>query len=184
MLHFEMGQEIEALPLMERAVAIYEDELGLEHPVTASGLSDLAAINHVLEHYTHAQSLNQRSLASRGEALGATHPETAISLYNSAILHIDMSRGLLERLSTAQLSTSLPEIAVSQALDSIQLVSKPQLTNCGRGPAMWRQVGSKLRVFGHKEPLGKGAIGTVFAGQLFVLYPVSLLTCAGNFCDR
>ncbi len=74
----------EAQCLFERALAVHEAMLGVDHPDTAMSMNNLAL---VLEHqgrYGEAQPLFEWALAIYEAVLGATHPQTAASLNNLA----------------------------------------------------------------------------------------------------
>jgi tetratricopeptide (TPR) repeat protein len=74
-----------ARPLLERALAIYEQVLGPEHPETASSLHNLALLLQAQGDLAGARPLFERALAI-DEVLGPEHPYTATSLANLALL--------------------------------------------------------------------------------------------------
>jgi CHAT domain-containing protein len=74
----------EAEGLQRRALAIYENLLGANHPYIALTLSDLASLFEDQGKYGEAQALYQRALAIREQALGSSHPDTAQTLNNLA----------------------------------------------------------------------------------------------------
>jgi tetratricopeptide (TPR) repeat protein len=63
-------------PLSQRALTIYEQCLGSEHPETAKSLNNLANLYLMQGKYDQAKALYQRALAIREKRLGPTHPET------------------------------------------------------------------------------------------------------------
>ena len=77
----------EAEPLLERALAIYEQQLGPEHPSTATSLNNLAGLYRLQGKYPEAEPLLERALAIREQQLGPEHPDTATSLNNLASLY-------------------------------------------------------------------------------------------------
>ncbi len=81
------GKYAEAEPLLQRALVIREEQLGTEHPDTASSLNNLAVLYFKQGKYAEAESLYQQALAIREERLGAQHPDTAQSLNNLAVLY-------------------------------------------------------------------------------------------------
>ena len=81
------GRYEEAIPLAERALAIREKVLGLEHPDVAQSLGNLAEIYRAKGDYRRAERLHQRALAINEKALGAEHPSVAISLNNLALVY-------------------------------------------------------------------------------------------------
>jgi len=72
----ERAQYSEAEPLLLRALAIREQQLGPEHPDIAESLYGLAKLSQHQEKYERAESLYQRALAIRAKRLGLTHPDT------------------------------------------------------------------------------------------------------------
>ncbi len=105
----------EALPLLQRALAIREKALGSDHadtatslnmlfqssltikerllgpdhPDTATGLNSLADLYVDQGAYEHAEPLFQRAIAIREKILGPNHPDTASSLNSLADLYVD-----------------------------------------------------------------------------------------------
>jgi len=86
-LYRAQGEYGSARPLLERAVSIYEQALGPNHPDTATSLNNLAALHYSQGEYGAARPLYERALAIREQALGPNHPDTASSLNNLAALH-------------------------------------------------------------------------------------------------
>jgi CHAT domain-containing protein/Tfp pilus assembly protein PilF len=77
----------EALPVMERALAIREKTLGPEDPLVAEALNSLANLHIAKGDYVKAESLVQRALAIREKVLFAEHPDIAVSLTSAAVLY-------------------------------------------------------------------------------------------------
>jgi tetratricopeptide (TPR) repeat protein len=75
-----------ARPLLERALAIREEQRGPEHPSTAQSLNDLALLLKTQGDLAAARPLYERALAIREKALGPEHPNTAQSLNNLGLL--------------------------------------------------------------------------------------------------
>ena len=82
-----MGRYGEAEPLYQRALAIVEQQLGPDHPDTATSLNNLAVLYESMGRYGEAESLYQRALAIVEQQLGPDHPDTASSLNNLAVLY-------------------------------------------------------------------------------------------------
>jgi tetratricopeptide (TPR) repeat protein len=80
------GDYAGALPLYERALAIYEQVLGPDHPQTAISLNNLAGLLYATGDYAGARPLYKRALAIREQTLGPNHPDTANSLNSLAVL--------------------------------------------------------------------------------------------------
>ncbi len=75
--HLRMiGTYQEAQSYLQRALAIYEQQLGATHPNTAASLNNLAMLYQAQGKYEQAEPLYQRALAIYEQQLGATHPTT------------------------------------------------------------------------------------------------------------
>ena len=75
----------EARTLFERALAIWEKELGPDHPDTASSLNNLGYLLQAQGDLAGARPLYERALAIREKALGPDHPATPRASTTSAI---------------------------------------------------------------------------------------------------
>ena len=64
------------LPQLLRALAIREQQLGPQHPDTASSLNNLAGLYQAQGKYPEAEPLLQRALAIYTRAFGPKHPGT------------------------------------------------------------------------------------------------------------
>lgn len=89
---YEQGRYSEGEPLLQRALAIYEQQLGPLHPDTAASLNNLALLYDSQGKYEQAEPLLQRALAIREQVLGAEHPHTIAVLENYAVLLQEMNR--------------------------------------------------------------------------------------------
>src|SRR5260370_12384263 len=72
----------EAEPLLQRSLAICEQQLGPLHPHTATSLNNLAMNYDEQGRYAEAEPLYQRALAIREQQLGPQHPSTVITRRN------------------------------------------------------------------------------------------------------
>jgi hypothetical protein len=70
----------EAEPLYQRALAMYEELVGSEHPDVAVVLHDLAHLSVSQGKSSEAEPLYQRALAIRVQWLGPEHPDTQATL--------------------------------------------------------------------------------------------------------
>jgi len=77
----------QAALLLQRALAIREQQVGPHHPHTATSLNNLALLYRAQGKYPEAELLLQRALAIREHELGSDHPDTATSLNNLARLY-------------------------------------------------------------------------------------------------
>ena len=71
-----MGRYKEAEPFYKRALAITEEELGTNHPHTASCLNNLVELYRAMGRYKEAEPLYLRALAILAQTLGQNHPNT------------------------------------------------------------------------------------------------------------
>jgi CHAT domain-containing protein/Tfp pilus assembly protein PilF len=86
------GKYADAIPLIQRALAIQEKVGGPDDLEVASLLDDLAGLYEDQGRYAEAAPLYRRSLAIREKVLGPDHPDTAIELNNLANLYLDQGR--------------------------------------------------------------------------------------------
>ena len=107
------GRFTEALPLLERSLAINESALGEEHPLTALSLNNLAGLYRATGQFEEALPLYERSLAIRESALGEQHPDTGVSLNNLAALYQDTGR-FEEALPLYERSLAIRESALGE----------------------------------------------------------------------
>ena len=83
---YQQGRYSDALPYATEALRLGEEELGPDHPTTATLLNNLALLYKTQGKYAEAEPLYRRSLAIREKALGPEHPSVATSLENYAAL--------------------------------------------------------------------------------------------------
>ena len=84
---YKQGKYNEAIPLAEQALAITKQQLGDNHPDTASSLNNLALLYGVQARYSEAEPLYKQALTIIKQQLGDNHPLTASSLDNLASLY-------------------------------------------------------------------------------------------------
>jgi len=88
--YYQKGDSLQALTILERAVAIREKALGPQHPATAGSLNNLALLYQSMGDYAKALPLYERSLAILEKSLGPQHPDTAVALIGLASLYQDI----------------------------------------------------------------------------------------------
>jgi tetratricopeptide (TPR) repeat protein len=86
-LYYDQGRYSDAERLLVRALVISEQQLGANHPDTATILNNLASLYRAVGRYSDAEPLSLRALAISEQQLGANHPDTAIILNNLAGLY-------------------------------------------------------------------------------------------------
>jgi tetratricopeptide (TPR) repeat protein len=82
----------EAEKLFERALPIFDQAIGMDHPKTSHCLSNLALLYATQGKYSEAENLLLRVQAIRDKSLGPTHLDTARSLQNLAWLYIEQGK--------------------------------------------------------------------------------------------
>ena len=88
--YYALGRYEEALPLVERSLSIREQELGANHPDTALGLNNLAALYYAQGQYAEAEAYLSRALTIFETLLGSEHPNTQTLKTNIMILQAQM----------------------------------------------------------------------------------------------
>ena len=83
----QKGKYDDALLPAERALAIREQTLGLDHRSVADSLHALAVLYDNKSDYAKAEPLNLRALAIREKTLGPDHPDVAKTLNNLAWIY-------------------------------------------------------------------------------------------------
>jgi CHAT domain-containing protein/Tfp pilus assembly protein PilF len=84
----ERGRYQDGIEAAQRALAIREELLGVEHPEVAVSLQTLGRLYLETGRYELAESTQQRALALREKVLGPEHPDTAKSLVSLARLYL------------------------------------------------------------------------------------------------
>ncbi len=82
----------EAELLYKKSLMIREEQLGGEHPDTATSVNNLAELYRAQGRYEEAEPLYERALKIREQQLGGEHPDTAGSLNNLAALYHELGR--------------------------------------------------------------------------------------------
>jgi CHAT domain-containing protein/Flp pilus assembly protein TadD len=129
---FSDSSYVDAIPLTERALAIFEKALGPDHPDVGTSLNNLAVLYENLGRYEEVDSLYQRSLAIREKALGPNHPAVALSLHSLAELYVTQGRyadaePLFVRALTINEDTfGLDHPAVATSLNDLAIVYEKQ----------------------------------------------------------
>lgn len=88
----ERGQYADAEPLLERALSVRQQYLGVEHADTATTQHHLGLLSWKQGKYPTAELLLQQAHAARERQLGKDHPETAKSLNGLAALYNSWGR--------------------------------------------------------------------------------------------
>jgi CHAT domain-containing protein/Tfp pilus assembly protein PilF len=119
------GKYDEARPLAEQVLEIREKQLGLEHPLVATALNNLAAIWLVKGDFDKAEPLYLRAAVIWEKAFGPEHPDIAHSLNNLAILYSQKgeyakAEPMFQRAVTIREKAFGPDhISVAQSLSNL-----------------------------------------------------------------
>jgi tetratricopeptide (TPR) repeat protein len=145
-------------PLFQRAVAIYEEALGREHPSTAGCFRNLAYLLQAQGDFAGARPLVERALEIYEKALGPEHPDTAGGLNNLALLleaqgDLAGAKPLLERaleIYVKALGPEHPETATS--LNNLALLLEAQRDLTGARRLYEHTLVIREKVFGPEHP--------------------------------
>ncbi len=88
----DQGKYNDAIPIVEKVLAIVENAVEPENPTVAKLVNFLGLLHYNQGNYDKAELLYQRSLAIYEKALGEDHPDVATSLHNLAGLYTDQGR--------------------------------------------------------------------------------------------
>jgi CHAT domain-containing protein/Tfp pilus assembly protein PilF len=86
-IYLDQGNNLNAEPLLERALSIREQTFGNEHPDVAVVLNDLALLCIRKGESWRAETFYRRALGIREKTLNPDHPDLALSLNNLAVLY-------------------------------------------------------------------------------------------------
>jgi tetratricopeptide (TPR) repeat protein len=157
-LYQAQGDYAQALPLLQRALAICEKVLGAEHPNTATSLHNLALLYKYQGDYAQALPLSQRALAIREKVSGAEHPDTATSLNNIALLYQDQG-DYAQALPLLQRALAIHEkISGAEHPDTARSLHNLASLHTGQGdyaqalPLSQRALAIREKVLGAEHP--------------------------------
>jgi tetratricopeptide (TPR) repeat protein len=147
-----------ARPLLERALAIREEQRGPEHPSTAQSLNDLALLLKTQGDLAAARPLYERALAIREKALGPEHPNTAQSLNNLGLLlktrgDLAGARPLYERaLTICEKASGSDHPDTATALNNLAVLLKTQGDLVAARPLYERALAIREKALGPRHP--------------------------------
>lgn len=91
-LHRTIGNYAQAEPLYLKALELWKQHLGEQHPLYATGLNNLAWLYHLQKRYELAETYYKRAFAIVQQHYANQHPERARHLNNLGLLYIDLAR--------------------------------------------------------------------------------------------
>jgi CHAT domain-containing protein/Tfp pilus assembly protein PilF len=124
------GKYEDARQLAERALAIAENVLGMEHPFVATLLGDLAYYYDEKQDFSKAVSLLERAVAIREKTSGDEHPHTVVLSRLLAFLYYETNEvAKAERLAARALEISEKTLGpehylVAQCLHTLSQVTR------------------------------------------------------------
>jgi tetratricopeptide (TPR) repeat protein len=190
---YSRARYTEAEPLLQRALAIRERQLGGEHPATARSLNNLAELYREQGRYEQAEPLYRRALAIRERQLGGEHPDTARSLNNLAELYhgqgrYEQAEPLLQRalaIREQQLGGEHPDTATS--LNNLAELYRGQGRYEQAEPLLQRALAIYERQLGGEHPdtaTSLNNLATLYHGQGRYEQAEPLLQRALAICER
>ena len=161
------GRHAEAEPLWQRALEIQEQQLGQDHPNTATSLNNLALLYRAQGRYAEAEPLLQRALAIREQQLGQDHPNTAMSLDSLGNLYQDQEKyaeaePLLQRalaIREQQLGATHPDTITS--LDSLGNLYRVQGKYTEAEPLLQRALAICEQLLGQDHPFTAASLNNL-----------------------
>ncbi len=125
--YYKQGRYEQAARLLERALAMREQELGADHLDTARCLNNLAEVYREQKKYEQAEPLYRRAMEIYEHKRGTDHPDTARCFNYLGLLYCDQEKyqqalGFLERalaIRQQMLGPNHPETA--QSLNNLAL---------------------------------------------------------------
>jgi CHAT domain-containing protein/tetratricopeptide (TPR) repeat protein len=161
------GRDVEATPLLRRALTIWEKARGPNHPDVARSLNNLAVDLVTLAQYGEAEPLHKRALAIREKTFGPENPQVAESLINLAALydhqgHYGEAEPLYRRalwISEQALGRDHPDVAGS--LDNLAAFYREQGRYTEAEPLFKRALDIREKTFGPDHPEVGGALNSL-----------------------
>lgn len=125
-------RRLESEALYQRALQIFGQQLGADHPLVGSALHKLAVLYQALGRYEEAQPLFQRALCLLEHALGPEHPEVAFPLLGLAMVfrqqghYADATPFGLRALRIREQALGPEHPLVAETLDGLGLLYQEQ----------------------------------------------------------
>jgi tetratricopeptide (TPR) repeat protein len=182
-----------ARELFERALAIRQQALGPEHPLTATSLHHLARLLRDQGDLAGSQALFERALAIRERVLGREHRATAATINNLASLM--QARGnlrgalpLFERaLAICETTLGPDHPQTAQSLINVARVMRDQAEFAKAHPFAERGLAIRENVLGPEHPrtaAGLNVLATLLQGQGDLAAARPLFDRALTICEK
>jgi tetratricopeptide (TPR) repeat protein len=153
-----LGDYADAQFLDERALALYEQVVGPDHPDIALSLNNLAMLYRAQGRYGAAEPLLQRALALVERVEGPNHPHVAVSLNNLALLYrvqgrYEVAEPLLQRaLALVERVVDPDPLAVATSLNNLAGLYRAQGRYEAAEPLYQQALALVERVEGPNHP--------------------------------
>jgi tetratricopeptide (TPR) repeat protein len=161
------GRYPEAEPLLLRALAIYEQHLGPEHPDTATSLNSLATLYRNQGRYPEAEPLYLRALAICEQHLGPEHPDTALNFNYLALLYQNQGRYseaeplLLRALAIDEQHLGPEHPDTASSLNNLAMLYQDQCRSPEAEPLLLRALAICEQHLGSEHPDTAGSLSNL-----------------------
>ncbi|MGA2938650.1 MAG: tetratricopeptide repeat protein [Syntrophobacteraceae bacterium] len=155
---YYQARHISAEPMMRRALQIYEQSFGPDHPKVATILNNLAQLLKATNRLSEAEPMMQRALKIDEQSFGPDHPEVATDLNNLAQLltatnRLSEAEPMMRRtLRIDELSFGPDHPEVASALNNLAQLLKATNRLSEAEPMMRRALKIDEKSFGPDHP--------------------------------
>ena len=190
---YKNGQYAEAEPILRRALAIRDEQLGSDHPDTATSLNNLAMLYEKQGRYKEALPLLERALAICEKALGSEHPDTIIGLNNLAIGFLNLGRykdaqPIFEQALAVREQVLGPEHPdTASSLNNLAMLYEKQGRYKEAIPIVERAVAIREKVVGSEHPdtaMGMNNLAMLYRKEARFAEALPLYKRAVAICER
>jgi tetratricopeptide (TPR) repeat protein len=153
------GGYVEAEALFRRALVIYENALGPDHPYVAHALDNLSWVLATRSDYARAEPLSRRALAIDEKAFGPESPATATGLNNLARLMMEQGRyieaePLLRRaLDIDEKAPAPSHLETAEILGNLAILLRAKGDYAGAEPLLRRALAIDEKTLGPDHPI-------------------------------
>lgn len=157
-LYGDIGRDVEAEPMFERALAIMEKVVGLDSVDIAPELNNLAALYQRQQRYAEAEPLFKRALALSERSLPPNHPDLGRALNNLATCYEKQDRhaeseALTRRALALYEKVAGPESpAAATLLNNLGQIVKAEGRHADAEPLIKRSLAIREKVLGRDHP--------------------------------
>lgn len=163
----KQGRYDEAIPIVERWLAIVEKALGPRDPNVATALNNLGTLYQDKGDYAKAEPIFKRALAIRENAVGPGHPDVAKDLNNLAALyyykgdHSNAEPLYLRALAIVEKALGPWDELVAALLNNLGQLYKEKGDYLKAEPLYERALAIDEKVLGQEHPSVATALGSL-----------------------